>query len=185
VVAPVLGYLATAARTAAPTVRALTESLLVASPLSAVLVRPTRERLAAEHTDTEFRTTLALLGRPRGRDVLCRVLARWHPDGGVLTWRARLLGRLRAARADFVIETYLAARTSHGADWDERVRAAGKRLEGPVEPGDPAFETVRYWAPLAAMLSRQDTARLIYAHPLLTGYQRAVELVRRYQIWES
>jgi hypothetical protein len=146
----------------------LDERLLRASPLSAVLHRPTLERLQGHSAQQEVGLAEELLSRPRGRRLLTCVLAAPSLESDVLEWRSELLQRLRLAHLDAVVDTYVTARIRHGADWDERLRWAREELyRGNVHP--LAVATVRYWAALEAIQQshpEQITARthLSYGH---------------------
>jgi hypothetical protein len=151
----------------------LRESLLRASPLSAVLFRP-----AEGQHDQAFDVALGMLARRHGTAVLATVLSGWHAEAEVLTWRAKLLYDMAAAHPAEVIEVYAAARLCHGADWDRRIAAAAGALTAAAgaEPDLLPVATIQYWAPL---LVRQVSQRLRRRH-LLGGYETALELVRDY-----
>ena len=153
--------------------RPLADSLLRASPLSAVLIRPAdgQATLAAD-------AALGLLARPRGTDVLATVLSPWHANAEVLSWRARLLSRLAASHPGAVLEVYAAARLCHGAEWDRQlsVAAAALRAAASSRPDERSLATVQFWAP---MLVRQVQEQLPRRR-LLSGYDGALGLIRQY-----
>jgi hypothetical protein len=157
----------------------LTETLLRASPLTAVLHRPNRQRLAAQTTGDEVEAAAALLERPRGLAVLTASLAAWSSDTAVLDWRVALLSRLGQDYPALVLDTYAAARLRHGADWDLRLRWARRALTTPGAPDPLAMATIRFWVPLARI--RRAGVRLADARPLLTGHRPALELVHRFR----
>ena len=146
----------------------LTERLLAASPLTAVLLRPAAGRNGAGDAADSLPTVAALLARPRGRDVLTTAFAAPARDARVLAWRTRVLSRLAAESREVALGIYLAARLRHGAEWDDLL--AGKATA--------RTETVRYWAPLAA-LDRADRT-LLRSQPFLDGYRRALDLAGPY-----
>lgn len=151
----------------------MADSLLRASPLSAVLFRP-----ADGPTGLAVDAALGMLARPRGMDVLATVLSGWHHDPRVLAWRTRLLARLATSHARVVIEVYAAARLCHGGEWDRRLSTAATDLEAAAtgQPADLSIATVQYWAP---MLVRQVREQL-HKNLLLSGYERALWMVQRY-----
>lgn len=158
----------------------LTDLLLDASPLTAVLYRPPLSALNSDATAKQVSTALALLARPRGRSVLSAGLAGWSPLVHVLKWRAGLLGRLRFDHPDLLLDVYLTARIQHGERWDDRVRWAARQLtsRGPVDP--LALETLRFWAPLEAF--ERSAGPLSALRPLLSGYDQALKYVRAFKL---
>lgn len=160
--------------------QSLPEVLLAASPLTAVLHRPTLRALRGGTTRQAVNTALALLERPRGASVLAGALAGWVPFPDVLTWRAELLSRLRPEHPSLLLDVYLVARTRFAADWDERVRWAGRQLGSRGAPDPLAIATLRFWAPLAAL--EKDSIQLPALRPLMTGYDKALHLVRRFRL---
>jgi hypothetical protein len=158
----------------------LPEALLEASPLTAVLYRPTLRALRSDTTGQAVRTAAALLDRPRGPLVLADGLAGWTPFPAVLTWRAGLLSRLRPEHPDLLLDVYLVARTRFAADWDQRVRWAGRQLRSRGAPDPLAIATLRFWAPLAAL--QKDSVRLSQLRPLMTGHDQALDLVWRFHL---
>jgi FtsH ternary system domain X1 len=158
----------------------LSELLLHASPLTAVLYRPPLRALKSDATAQAVSTAVALLGRPRGRAVLAAGLADWSPLAHVLTWRARLLARLRLDHPDLLLDVCLTARTRHGARWDDRIRWAARQLSsrGPVDP--LALATLQFWAPLEAF--ERSAGPLSALRPLLTGHDQALKYVRAFQL---
>lgn len=158
----------------------LTELLLDASPLTAVLHRPPLRALRSDATAQAVSTAVALLGRPRGQQVLATGLADWSPLAHVLTWRARLLSRLRFDHPDLLLDVCLTARTRHAARWDDRVRWAARQLSsrGPVDP--LALATLQFWAPLEAF--ERSAGPLSALRPLLTGHDQALRYVRAFQL---
>jgi FtsH ternary system domain X1 len=157
----------------------LTELLLAASPLTAVLYRPTLRALRSDTTGQAVTTAVALLSRPRGQAVLAAELAGWTPLPHVLAWRASLLTRLRHQHPDLLLDVYFTARTRHAPEWDKRVSWAARQL-GLHRVADPlAIATIRFWAPLAAMERDAPLSRL---RPLLSGQDRALTLVRRFRL---
>jgi hypothetical protein len=153
------------------------DSLLHASPLSAVLFRPAdgQARLATD-------VTLGMLSRPRGIEVLATVLSGWHHDHRVLAWRRRLLVRLATSHANAVIAVYAAARFCHGEEWDRRLDAAAADLEAAAQrpPADLSVATIRYWSP---MLVRQISEQR-HKNLLLEGYDTAPSMVKRFKLGE-
>jgi len=158
----------------------LTELLLDASPLTAVLHRPPLRALRSDATAQTVNTAVALLGRPRGRQVLAAGLAGWSPLADVLTWRERLLSRLRFDHQDLLLDVCLTARTRHAARWDERVKWAARQLSsrGPVDP--LALATLRFWVPLEAV--ERSAGPLSALRPLLEGHGPALDWVRAFQL---
>jgi hypothetical protein len=158
----------------------LTELLLGASPLTAVLHRPPLRQLKSDATAQAVNTAVALLGRPRGRQVLATGLADWSPHADVLTWREGLLSRLRFDHQDLLLDVCLTARTRHAARWDDRVRWAARQLSsrGPVDP--LALATLRFWVPLEAF--ERSAGPLSALRPLLTGHGQALDYVRAFQL---
>lgn len=157
----------------------LPELLLQASPLTSVLHRPTLHALRSDTTGQAVATALALLARPRGHAVLVAGLAGWTPLTPVLAWRTSLLSRLRHDYRDLVLDVYVTARTRFAADWDQRLAWADRQLRLYDVPDPLAIVTVRYWAPLAVIERDAPLSRL---RPLLSGHERAVRLVRRFQL---
>jgi hypothetical protein len=161
----------------------LADALLRASPLSAVLVRPNRRRVADGATANEAATAIALLRRPRGRAVLTGAVAAPDDDVDVLRWRRDLLDRLRLAdlpdvpALDVVLDVYVIARLWYGPEWDEYLRTAHRRLVT-GERDELATATVGFWAPLAAL--RRDHPARLEGRPYLLGHERALELVHRH-----
>lgn len=158
----------------------LSELLLGASPLTAVLYRPTLRALRSDTTGQAVGTAVALLSRRRGQAVLAAGLAGWAPHPQVLGWRAGLLARLRHDHPDLLLDVYLTARTRFAADWDEKISWAARHLSMPGGGPDPlAIATLRFWAPLAAM---ERDGPLSGRRPLLSGQDRALTLVRRFRL---
>ena len=122
----------------------LAETLLRASPLTAVLHRPALRRLAAQTTGDAVEAAAALVRRPRGQAVLSAALSRWDPDIAVLNWRTELLERLAGDHPDLVLDTYTHARLRHAADWDARLKWAKRALSavGPVRPASHCHRPV-------------------------------------------
>lgn len=161
--------------------QALRGALLDASPLTAVLYRPPLRLLLAGTTGHAVDTTLALLRQPRGREVLAAGLAAWSPLPPVLSWRAGLLAQLRHDHQDLLLDVYLMARMRFAAEWDERIAWAGRQA-GRRDAADPlAIETLRFWAPLAA-LEHANAGPLSALRPLLTGQDKALALVRKFRL---
>jgi FtsH ternary system domain X1 len=164
----------------APPPEPLPELLLAASPLTAVLYRPPLRALRSDTTGQAVATAVALLSRPRGQAVLAAGLACWTPHPHVLAWRASLLARLRLSHPDLLLDVYLAARTRFAADWDQRIPWAARQMSALAGVPDPlAVETLRFWAPLAAIERDTPLSRL---RPLMSGQDRALTLVRRYRL---
>jgi hypothetical protein len=161
----------------------LLDAVLRASPVTALAYRPARDRLTSGATAAETETALALLGQPRGRTYLATVLGRPVREAAVLTWRTRLLARLRHTHPDTVVEVYLAARLHHGAEWDALMTRAVADLSGLGLPEQTPLAIVRFWAPLAA-LDRSDGSRL-RERPFLDGYRRVFRLLDRYRLTEA
>jgi hypothetical protein len=157
----------------------LPEVLLDASPLTTVLYRPTLRALRSDTTGQAVTTAVALLSRPRGRAVLAAGLAGWTPLPHVLGWRAGLLSRFRHDHRDLLLDVYLTARTRHAADWDQRIAWAARQLSLHGAPDPLAIDTLRFWAPLAAIERDAPLSRL---RPLLSGQDRALTLVRRFRL---
>jgi FtsH ternary system domain X1 len=151
------------------------DSLLRASPLSAVFFRP-----ADGAAEQAANVALGMLSRPRGVDVLAAVLSGWHHDPRVLSWRTRLLARLAATHASVVVTVYAAARFCHGEEWDRRLSAAAADLgAAPArQPADLSVATIQYWAP---MLVRQVSEQR-HKNLLLDGYQAAPSMVRQFRL---
>lgn len=160
----------------------LPELLLDASPLTAVLYRPSAT-LKAQATRGALSTAMALLRRPRGDAVLATGLAPWLPSPAVLTWRAELLSRFRHDHPELVLDVYLVARTRFAAEWDQRVAWAGRQL-GIGRPDPLAIATLRFWAPLAAY-AQASKEPLSARRPLLTGHDKALHLVRKHHVNEA
>jgi hypothetical protein len=156
------------------------EILLRSSPLTSVLHRPAENRLGAGTTADEFATAAGLVRRPRGRRLLTRALARWQPDHRVLEWRGTLLHTLCTDHEDVVLETYVQTRTLFGVEWDRELDRAARGLVRIAAPDDLHLETVRFWAPLGHLRSRDP--ELIRQHPFLEGAKRALDLVERYRL---
>jgi hypothetical protein len=160
----------------------LLDCLLEASPLTAAIYRPPLRRLRTDSTGRTELAAAALLGRPRGREVLAVGLSGWLPLPDVLIWRASLLDRLRHAYPDLLLDAYLAARTRHAAEWDKRIKWAAREFLNPNHLPDPlAIATLRFWAPLAAF-QRTSTTPLAKLRPLLSGYDAALTLVRTFRL---
>lgn len=158
----------------------LPEILLRMSPLTSILHRPPRRRIASGTTGDEIEAAAALTARPRGPEVMTSAMARWSPDAAVLDWRVDLLDRLVHDNPALVLDTCTVARLRHGAEWDERLRWARRQLSMPGPPDPLAIATVRYWSPLARL--RQRGLSLPNARPLLTGYGEAFKLVHHYRL---
>lgn len=152
----------------------LIESLLAASPLTAVTVRPPREQFRAANGEAPLETVAALLGRPHGNDVLTSALAAPTRDADILTWRTRILTWLANADRETLLGVYLAARLRHGAEWDDLLEWAA--LSFGQSGGRVAV--LRFWAPLAT-LDRSDRAVLRSQH-FLDGFRRALDLAGPY-----
>ncbi|GGK97282.1 hypothetical protein Sme01_35780 [Sphaerisporangium melleum] len=151
----------------------LTERLLRASPLTALLHHPSGDPDSAEGRDAE-RTAELLLERPRGREVLVAGLASCSPDAAVLAWRAYLLNQwLRHGRLDLVRDVYTMARLRHARRWDEQI---GRALRWYGAPSAQMRATADYWAPAG----RVDLRR---TRPVARGHEPALGLVRRYRDW--
>lgn len=155
------------------------DTLLAATPLSAVLYRPPRRRVAQRTVGAEVATAFDLIGRPRGARVLTAALAAWAPEADVLAWRADLLSRLSGPHPDVVVAVYLLARQRHGGDWDRMLAGADRRLRT-GHPDDLAIATISFWAPLAR-LHRRDPA-LLRRQETLAGVRPALSLVDRYRL---
>jgi FtsH ternary system domain X1 len=163
----------------------LPELLLDASPLTAVLYRPSLRAIKSDATGHAVNAAVALLGRPRGQAVLADGLAGCSLVTSVLAWRADLLARLRHDHQDLLLDVYLVARTRFAAEWDERVAWAARQIRalarGGPSPVDPlAIATLRFWAPLAAI--ERAGGPLSALRPLLTGQDRALRAVRAFRL---
>jgi len=190
VVAPFLDNapLQTKAEPSAPNVtqapaEPLVETLLAASPLSAVLHRPAAGRLApGGATRTEVEAALGLLSRPRGPAVLASALSAWSPDPLVLGWRTELLTVLARpdSHPEFVADTYLTARLRHGPRWDAALHSARRALSSRRALPDPgSITSARYWLPLANLHRSTD---LVRRHPrLLAECRPALALVQSHR----
>jgi FtsH ternary system domain X1 len=151
----------------------LAESLLAASPLTAVLVRPPHEARPGD-ADDPLDVAAALYKRPRGKEVLITAFAAPDGDARVMNWRARVLTWLAGHDRDALLDVYLAARLRHGAEWDailDQAATQSGRLIG-------RQELARFWAPLAA-LDKADR-KLLRSQPFLNGYRRALDLAAPY-----
>jgi len=158
----------------------LPELLLDASPLTAVLYRPPLRALRSDTTGRAVATTIALMSRPRGQAVLAAGLAGWTPHPYVLAWRASLLARLRLSHRDLLLDVYLTARTRFAADWDRRISWAARQMTALAGVPDPlAVDTLRFWAPLAAIKRDVTLSRL---RPLMSGQDPALKLVHRFHL---
>ncbi|HET9895626.1 MAG TPA: hypothetical protein VFQ44_11925 [Streptosporangiaceae bacterium] len=164
----------------APDSEPLGEILLRLSPLTAIVHRPARRRIAAGATGAEVEAAAALAARPRGQQVMTAAMACWSPDAAVLDWRVDLLDRLGHDNPALVLDTCTAARLHHGAQWDDRLRWARRQLSMPGPPDPLAIATIRFWTPLARL--RQRGVSLPDARPLLTGYREALRLVRHHRL---
>ncbi len=150
----------------------LTESLIGASPLSAILIRPPLADLRDKRLDAYLDTAVSLLARPRGEPVLTCALARPATDARVLGWRASLLTRLLREHPEIALAAYRVALIRHGDDWDTLIDRAARAPIG-------SEAVLRFWAPLAAM-DRDDPA-LLRTQPLFDGrYRRAIDLAGRF-----
>lgn len=152
----------------------LIESLLAASPLTAVTVRPPREQLRAANGKAPLETVAALLGRPHGNDVLTSALAAPTRDADILAWRTQILTWLARADREALLGVYLAARLRHGAEWDDLLEWAALSFG----QSGARVAVLRFWAPLAT-LDRSDRALLRSQH-FLDGYRRALDLAGPY-----
>lgn len=158
----------------------LPELLLDASPLTAVLYRPPLRALRSDTTGQAVATAVALLARPRGQAVLAVGLAGWTPHPHVLAWRASLLARLRLSHRDLLLDVYLTARIGFAADWDQRISWAARQMTVLTGAPDPlAVDTLRFWAPLAAIERDVMLSRL---RPLMSGQDQALKLVRLFHL---
>lgn len=158
----------------------LAETLLEASTLSAILHRPPLRRLTARTTATEVTAAEALLGLPRGPEVLAAGLAPWSSQHTVLAWRLELLTRLAPDYPDLLLDTYTLARLRHGPDWDLRLTWARRQLSLPGPPDRLAIATAAFWSPLARFVQRGTL--LSGVRPLLDGHQPALQLVQRHRL---
>ena len=144
-------------------VEPLVETLLAASPLSAVLHRPARSRLVATGTTrAEVEAAVGLLSRPRGPAVLAAALSAWSADPWVLGWRTELLTVLTRpdSHPEFVADVFLTARLRHGPPWDAALRSARSALSSRRTLPDPgSIATARYWLPLANLHRSTDLVR--------------------------
>jgi hypothetical protein len=156
----------------------LTEALLRASPLTAVLHRPPSAAVS-----TARGTAVGLVGRPGGAGVLAAALSAPATDLAVLRWRAQLLNLLGRQHTEAALDVYVAARLWHGPAWDERIRWAGRELRGLGLPGELPIETLRYWAPLARLHHAERLGSRIYLR--LQDYGPAVALVDRYDLMRA
>ncbi len=162
---------------------ALLESALDVSPLTALLYRPPQDRLGSGATGRETDLARRLLASRRGRACVIRALSTAMPEAPVLAWRLRLLATLRHEDRDFVLDLYLAARVRHGAQWDELIGSAADQLAGAELPSPEPVNVARFWTPLAAM--RKAEPGLLQNLPYLEGYERALDLVRKYRLTEA
>lgn len=152
----------------------IAESLIGASPLTAILHRPPIADLRGGRHDEYLGAALGLLARPRGQPVVTCALAAPTTDSSVLGWRARLLAVLARDQPEIALVTYFTALLRHGGDWD-RLLDHAEHAAGRSE----ADAVLRFWAPLAA-IDRKDPA-LLRAQPLLDGqYRRAIDLAGRF-----
>jgi FtsH ternary system domain X1 len=164
----------------------LPELLLDASPLTAVLYRPSLRAIKSDATGHAVNAAVALLGRPRGQAVLADGLAGCALVTSVLAWRADLLARLRHDHQDLLLDVYLVARTRFAVEWDERVAWAARQIRALAARGGPstvdplAIATLRFWAPLAAI--DRASGPLSALRPLLTGQDRALRAVRTFRL---
>jgi hypothetical protein len=158
----------------------LPEVFLALSPLTRVLHRPPLPELRAGTTDLDVRTAMGLITRPGGRALLTTTFAAWRKSAEVLGWRSDLMRLLVIGHQDVVIDIYVLARTTHGEEWDERIRVARRELSRPGLPMDLHLQTVRFWGPLA--LIRARNREFLREHPYLDGCQRALQLVDRYRL---
>ena len=151
----------------------LSEALLRASPLTAVLHRPVDGQ-----NERALDAALGLIVRPHGRRVLAATVCRWSPDHRVMSWRQRLLRDLAAEHWETVVAVYAAARLRHGAEWDQRLSEAGAELNTPgaTRPGPLPLATVAFWGALRAHRVRG----YLEDHALIAGYEPALMLLRRF-----
>lgn len=172
----VVGPFAASARhgAARPAEHDIAESLIGASPLTAILHRPPLADLRGGRRDEYLGAALGLLARPRGQPVVTCALAAPTTDSSVLGWRASLLAALARDQPPIALAVYLTALLRHGGDWDRLLDRAEHA------PGRAAADAVlSFWAPLAA-IDRKDPA-LLRAQPLLDGqYRRAIDLAGRF-----
>lgn len=152
----------------------LTEAMLAASPLTAILLRPPSARAHDGDYREPLKAVTDLVARPRGLEVLTTALARPARDAATLAWRTVVVIRLAAGNRDAVLGIYLAARVRHGAEWDDLLDWAADGT------GQATVRTAvrRFWAPLA-VLDQEDPA-LLRSQPFLDGYRRALELAAPY-----
>lgn len=168
------------ASTGGSSAESLPELLIAASPLTAVLYRPPLRALRSGTAKSAFSTAIALLDRPRGREVLGAGLARWSPHPDVLAWRALLLTQLRLSHQELLLDVYVTARTRFGEEWDQRIAWAARQVTSLTGATDPlAVDTLSFWGPLAAIERGTPLARL---RPLMAGHDLALSLVRRYRL---
>ena len=150
----------------------MTQVLLRASPLSAVLLRP-----ADGQSERAMDIAVGLVKRPHGAGVLACALSAWQPDAGLLSWRAQLLSRLATSDPLFVADVYTAARLRGG--WDQRLGWAGRQLASTpaTQPPDQvAVSTIGYWSALG---TRRVQAKL-RASRVLDGFDDILALIRTY-----
>ncbi|QXJ20205.1 hypothetical protein AGRA3207_000877 [Actinomadura graeca] len=153
---------------------ALVQSLLHASPLTAVLHHPPGGAAAERNYPAAERTAETLLEAPRGREVLVAALAADSRVPDVLAWRAHLLNLwLRHGRTDLVLDTYALARLRYGERWDEQIGAA---LNWHGRPDPVMTGTARYW-------TAAERVPLRLRRPVARGHERALTLVRRHRNW--
>ncbi|MEY9927468.1 hypothetical protein ABH926_002102 [Catenulispora sp. GP43] len=159
-----------------------TEALLLASPLTEVLYRPAAAR-GKTGTARQVALAVGMLARPRGTEVLRAAAAGWSADPAVLAWRTGLLRRLvqdGPAERRFVADVYVTARLWHGAEWDRRVRWAGRALTDPKTISDLAIRTLEYWAPLAVL--ERGGSLLVRERRPLRAAEAVLALVRRHRL---
>jgi hypothetical protein len=170
VVGPVLATLA-----AGQDPEALTDRLLMGSPLSAVLLWP-----PSGEAERAARAAAGLAARPNGPGLLTSALSSWHSDVRVLRWRAYLLARMATGYPEIVLGVYAAARIRHGAEWDQRIQAAAAGLAAAASGPEAAqaMATLQYWQP---MLVRQVAERLRTARRV-NGYQEALGYLQLHQL---
>lgn len=157
----------------------LLDTLLTASPLTALLTRPPPGR-----QDELIRLALDLLDRPGGRRWLQLALAEPVSDAEIRRWRQDLLERLRLASeaaAGFVLDVYETLLIHYAEPALRQVRAARQVLAsaGTADPDrlQDALSVAGWWQPLWA-LARSHPAALRERRYLGYDYREGLALYR-------
>jgi hypothetical protein len=158
------------------------EQLLLASPLTAILLLPPR---GAE--DTSLALLEQWLEHADARRLLVHLFCRADAPAPMLSWRGRLLEalRLEERHRPFVLDVYEAAVALYGREWLERIgkaRAVLMDRQPSKHQLNEVLSVARWWQPFRALhrayLQQVRSRRYLHFQVYLAGVSLAQDVAR-------